>query len=349
MARTKDFILKAFQREPRWGTGELAARLKITRQAVHRHLVELVREGKILRQGSSRRTTSYLLNDAAVRRKFFGKRMRFAKRVRAQGLEEDRLLAEVQAQPGLLDVLSSNARANFDYAFTEMVNNAIDHSGSALIRVEVVIDRNVGMFSVADTGIGIFENIRGKYGLADEMEAIQDLLKGKQTTLPERHSGEGIFFTSKIADRFSIASHRKRLVVDNRLDDIFIEDVRFAKGTRVIFEQGSDSTRRLDDLFRQYTNEHFAFAKSRVTVELFTGGESYVSRSQAKRLLHAFERFEEVVLDFKGVGTIGQAFADEIFRVFCKLHPDTKIISINCNENVDFMIKRASAGSLENG
>ena len=52
-------------------------------------------------------------------------------------------------------------------------------------------------FIVNDSGIGIFRNIMQKRNLKSELEAIQDLMKGKTTTMPESHSGEGIFFTSK--------------------------------------------------------------------------------------------------------------------------------------------------------
>jgi len=48
-----------------------------------------------------------------------------------------------------------------------------------------------------------------------------------------------------------------------------------------------------------------------------------------------------VVLDFAGVNTIGQAFADEIFRVFQQAHPSVKLRSFNTNAEVEAMIKRA--------
>jgi len=53
------------------------------------------------------------------------------------------------------------------------------------------------------------------------------------------------------------------------------------------------------------------------------------------------ESFQDVLLDFEGVESIGQAFADEIFRVWQSNHPEIKITYINVNENVEFMIKRA--------
>ena len=93
----------------------------------------------------------------------------------------------------------------------------------------------------------------------------------------------------------------------------------------------------------EFTKENYKFDRSQVKVNLYAGGELYISRSQAKRLLHALDKFEEVVLDFENVQTIGQAFADEIFRVFQSRQPNIKLIPINCNENVEFMIKRAQA------
>lgn len=65
-----------------------------------------------------------------------------------------------------------------------------------------------------------------------------------------------------------------------------------------------------------------------------------VSRSEAREILENFVQFEEVILDFDKVPTVGQAFADEIFRVFKNKHPKIKIVPANMNESVEFMVKR---------
>lgn len=75
------------------------------------------------------------------------------------------------------------------------------------------------------------------------------------------------------------------------------------------------------------------------------GDENLISRSQAKRLLARLDRFKEVVLDFKGANIIGQAFADEIFRVFRAQNPNVNIRCVNENEDVRKMILRASANN----
>jgi hypothetical protein len=66
-----------------------------------------------------------------------------------------------------------------------------------------------------------------------------------------------------------------------------------------------------------------------------------ISRSQAKRVLARVDKFTEVVLDFEGVNEIGQAFADEIFRVFSQAHPHINLMYFNANEIVEKMIKRS--------
>jgi hypothetical protein len=71
--------------------------------------------------------------------------------------------------------------------------------------------------------------------------------------------------------------------------------------------------------------------------------DGLVSRSQAKRLLARFEVFREVILDFAGVASIGQAFADEVFRVFQNAHPEVHLRIMHASEEVLRMINRAKA------
>ncbi|MFH0834705.1 MAG: STAS-like domain-containing protein, partial [Patescibacteria group bacterium] len=67
----------------------------------------------------------------------------------------------------------------------------------------------------------------------------------------------------------------------------------------------------------------------------------HISRSQARRVLAGLEKFKVIVFDFDKVPMIGQAFADEIFRVFHDKHPQIRLETANMNEGVEFMIKRA--------
>ena len=86
-----------------------------------------------------------------------------------------------------------------------MFNNAIDHSGGTEI-VFVTKTAAQTTITIKDNGIGIFKKIQAAMNLLDERHAILELAKGKLTTDPKRHTGEGIFFTSRLVDSFDIVS-----------------------------------------------------------------------------------------------------------------------------------------------
>jgi hypothetical protein len=86
--------------------------------------------------------------------------------------------------------------------------------------------------------------------------------------------------------------------------------------------------------------EESEFDKTIVPIKM-AKDDDLVSRSQARRILNGLELFSEVILDFKSIQYIGQAFADEIFRVFPSMNPNTNIIAINANGDVQNMINRA--------
>ncbi|MGH8252062.1 MAG: STAS-like domain-containing protein [Steroidobacteraceae bacterium] len=53
------------------------------------------------------------------------------------------------------------------------------------------------------------------------------------------------------------------------------------------------------------------------------------------------EKFRTVIFDFVDVPSIGQAFADEIFRVFAERHPEIELIPVKFNAEVKQMVDRA--------
>ena len=121
-------------------------------------------------------------------------------------------------------------------------------------------------------------------------------------------------------------------------------DSKASKGTTVIMEIATDAVITLREVFDRFTDlesDDYSFSKTHVPLSLAKyKEEDLISRSQAKRVLSRFDRFQEVFLDFKGVTTIGQAFADEIFRVYRMSHPEVKIVAINAVPEVERMIKR---------
>ena len=233
----------------------------------------------------------------------------------------------------------SRARTGFAYAFTELLNNAIDHSRGTTADIRVGTDGEVLWFSIEDDGIGAFASVMEKFGLATPLEALQEISKGKMTTAPAQHSGEGLF-VSKLAREFSLESQQLRWSVDNGRHDTAVGASPISAGTRVLFKANPATIQDLQDLFGAYTTD-MVFDTTLTVIKLFELGDSFISRSEAKRLLHNLERFRHVILDFSGVEQIGQGFADEVFRVWQGAHPDIGISTINMDPAVGWMVARA--------
>lgn len=333
----KDKILEQARKHRKIRTIDIAKDLQLSRQYISKILNELVSEGKLVRGGPKNKATYALPENAA----FLGNEIK--KNLKNKNLEEHIVLSEIEGQAPFLGTMKENVRSIFTYAFSEMLNNAMEHSKSEDIAVTLSKNDHDLSFVIKDFGIGVFRNIMKKRNLKSELEAVQDLLKGKVTTAPKFHSGEGIFFTSKISDVFVLESFGLRLRIDNRIQDIFVEEMpKEKRGTNVQFTIDLKTDKHLNQLFRKYqTNAgEYAFDKTEVRVELYTMGTIYISRSQARRVLVDLDKFKSVILDFNKVPTVGQAFADEIFRVFCLKHPEIKIKPINMNKAVAFMVGR---------
>lgn len=311
---------------------------QVTRQYISTILQDMVGEGELIRQGGGRYTVyalpkySNLLTNTVRRH------------LRNEDLKEDLVLADIERRASFIRRLKPNVYSVFRYAFLEMLNNAIEHSRSKTIDIEIFKSGNNLIFIVEDYGIGVYKNVMKQRRLASELEAMQDILKGKTTTLPENHSGEGIFFTSKVSDVFILDSYGLRLRVDNLINDIFYEELaKKVSGTKVTFIIDLDSEKSSEGIFVEYQTDpaQGGFDKTEIRVKLYAGGSIYVSRSQARRIMEGLgEKFKTIILDYDKVPTVGQAFADEIYRVFQSRHPETTIKSINMNSAIEFMVNR---------
>lgn len=340
----KDTIIKLIRQKGKITSGEITSFVGVSRQYVNMVISELIAEDHVIKIGGTRSafyvTKEYVTKHPAVVPAVF------KKTYKNQSLEEHKVLLDIEAGFPKLMQLSENVRSIFTFAFSEMFNNAIEHSQSKVITVEVSVKGNELLFVVSDSGIGVFRNIMKKRKLETEIQAIQDLLKGKTTTMPKSHSGEGIFFTSKSGDLFILDSFGYRLDISTEKSDVSIHHVSFKKrGTKVVFSIRTDSDRHLNEVFKKYTNfateGDYGFDKTEIRVKLYTTGGIHISRSQARRILVGLEKFKIIVFDYEQVPMVGQAFADEVYRVFQKLHPHIRLENEHMNEGVQFMIERA--------
>ena len=240
--------------------------------------------------------------------------------------------------------LTENAENILYFAFTEMLNNAIGHSRSGTGYVKIWLSDEKLKFIVKDNGVGVFNNVMLSRHLPSEVDAATELIKGKLTTQPGWHSGEGIFWTSKVADFFRLRSYKLELSLDNDLKDYIIKPLeKSLVGTEVYFEISKNTTKSLQSLFRDYSFDHskLSLDTTVIPVKLFEEGDIWISRSQAKKILTGLEKYKKIIFDFAGIEVIGQAFADEIFRVFSINHPDIILEAINMSDAVNLMVSRA--------
>ncbi|MGQ0615331.1 MAG: STAS-like domain-containing protein [Planctomycetaceae bacterium] len=309
-----------------------AEKFACSRQAVHKHLQRLVAEGFVVVSGQTRNKRYQLA--ALVR---WGGQYELS-----VGLAEDAVWrADVAPQLGQIP---ENVRGIWQYGFTEMFNNVINHSGAHRVALSLTKTAAETTVDIYDDGVGIFKKIQAALDLADERHAVLELAKGKFTTDPATHSGEGIFFSARMFDRFAIASGDVYFSHEfQESEDWILQASSASGGTLVRMALHNHTARTSKKVFDQFTTDKdYGFTKTVVPVKLMRyGDDNLVTRSQAKRLLTRFERFKVVVLDFSGVAFIGQAFADEVFRVFRSMHPEVEIVPLHASSEVKRMISRA--------
>lgn len=326
----KKFLLDNVPSHPKDIVSYAVSHFSVTRTTVHRHLTKLIADGKLIKTGTTRQI-SYALSTS------LNKELSFE--IKAQLGEFD---VWTKCFAGAFSKLPANTFNICEYGFTEIFNNAIDHSEGTLIKVRTTCHGDIVTIIIADDGVGIFKKIAQVFGYSDKRESVLALTKGKLTTDPVNHTGEGVFFTSKAFDKFTIIANNVKYEIDNIEQDWFVTSNNDYTGTLVVMQIRAYSTTKLKNIFDEFTNpKTYTFNKTHVSVQLCKlPQERYISRSQAKRLMLGLDKFSRIILDFKKVRIVGQGFVDEVFRVFKNKHPAIKVEYINANKDVEFMVKR---------
>ncbi len=331
----RKFILEHVEKHPADISRLTASHFAITRQAVNKHLQKLAAEHALAETGHTR-NRAYKLAPLLEWKQTY--------KIIPELAEDLVWRNDVR---GVLGNMPENVLSIWHYGFTEMFNNAIDHSGGTEIYIQMRKTAVSTEMVILDNGFGIFKKIQTTLNLLDERHALLELSKGKLTTDPKRHSGEGIFFTSRTFDSYDILSGG--VYFSHKFghpEDWILERNQFKNGTAVWMKLHNHTARTIKKIFDQYTSgEDYGFNKTVVPVNLAQyESDKLISRSQAKRLLARVELFKIVIFDFTEVESIGQAFADEIFRVFAIQHPEVELTSVHANAEVKRMIERAKSG-----
>ena len=296
---------------------------EINLNTVHTYLNELIDQGRIIRE----KRGVYKLNENRVSFTF----------TRSGGdLEDDGYIFEYIVEPQIAG-LSDTIQQIWYYAVSEMINNVIDHSEAENVHVTVVQDIRSTTVIIQDDGIGIFRKLQEYYGFRTFSDIAAELAKGKLTTDEIHHSGEGIFFTSRMMDTFFIYSDGHFYSRDKYTNEweAFIPD-RKIEGTLVYLSLENNSRKTAKQIFDAYTNEDGGFQRTEIRLDSIFD-KAPVSRSQAKRLCNRLTEFKEVVLDFEGIDWVGQGFMHQVFSVFHRENPDIQLKPKNMTQDVERM------------
>ena len=330
--KIRQFILDNVEHHPKNIATLTSKAFNISRQAVNVHIKRLADQNAILIQGTTR-SRHYTLHPLINWEQTYPL---------GETLSED-VVWRTDISKFLRD-LPDNVVDIWQYGFTEMLNNAIDHSSGEYVNIRVTKTAITTEILIFDDGEGIFKKIKREFGLHDERHSVLELAKGKLTTDPDNHTGEGIFFSSRMFDHFRILSGNVYFSHQHdQVEDWVLEQQKFQSGTGVFMALSNNTARTANQVFNSFTSgDDYGFTKTVVPVFLAQyGDDKLVSRSQAKRLLARVEKFKTVIFDFDGVESVGQAFADEIFRVFKTQHSEMELIFIKASRQVHQMITRA--------
>lgn len=324
------YILEKIDQKTKNLSRHVADALNVNQNTVHRYINELTEENiiKRVKRGEyalEKKTAQYRLS-----------------RKKGELSSETRIFKECVAP--LLQHLQQNVRSIWEYAASEMLNNVIDHSCAEDVILYIEQDYLKTRLTVLDNGVGIFEKIKTYFELDSLEDAICELFKGKLTTDSANHSGEGIFFSSKIMDEFLIVSGQK-VFTTNKYEESYIMDLMnlTGSGTAVYMALSNHTKREPYEVFDLYSNVDGGFTKTTIPLKnIFDTAP--VSRSQARRVLNRLDKFKEVVLNFEGLDWMGQGFAHQIFRVFQEQNPQIKIVPVHMNEAISKMYRHVLDG-----
>ncbi|SKA63308.1 protein of unknown function [Eubacterium uniforme] len=319
----KNYLLEKIEQKEEGITKKVADNFNINQNTVHTYINELINEGIIKRE----KRDVYSLT---------GERKKYILSRKAGEIEEELYTFDKYVKP-VVGEFSDNTYKIWEYAFGEMFNNVIDHSEAE--KCVIIINKDAVKTSIwiADDGIGIFEHIKDFFKLKTIEDAVNELFKGKITTKKEYHSGEGIFFTSRIMDEFLIISSGKLFHVDKYDESILLDNpIKNEKGTALYMSLNNETRKNMKELFDRYSDVDGGFNRTSIALKNIYGS-SPTSRSQAKRLCAGLEEFSEVELDFEGLDWMGQGFAHQLFIVFANNNPNVKLVIKGMSDDVKKM------------
>ena len=187
-------ILKKITQKGEVKSAEIIKETDFSRAYVNRFFQRLQCDGKIILIGKANQARYVSANREKIAQEK-SKLLSTRRILLNKGLHEDIVIEDLKRETGIWMRIPKNVSSIIDYAFTEMLNNAIEHSQSPDIVINFKRDKEHITFDVIDKGVGIFTTIRRKRKLASNVEAIEDLLKNgvlAQTIFISRGANLGV-------------------------------------------------------------------------------------------------------------------------------------------------------------
>ena len=139
----------------------------ITRQAINKHIQRLSSEHAIVEAGQTRNKVYKLATLAEWDQTY----------TMMPNLAEDVVWRSDVSK--IIGDMAANVTDIWQYGFTEIFNNALDHSAGTTINLAIRRNAVDTEMVVQDNGVGIFKKIQTELGLLDERHAILELAKGR--------------------------------------------------------------------------------------------------------------------------------------------------------------------------
>ena len=329
------WITAAAAQHPDRLAAELASRFGVSRATAHRKLVRLIELQWLVNMGTPGKPQYQP-----------GLLRQIVRRYALSGLREDLPWAQDFA-PHF--ALPPAVQRMVQHAFCELLNNAIDHSGGTQVTISLRQTAGQVQLLVSDDGRGLFKQIAETFSINDPQHAMLEISKGKLTSQPDRHTGQGLFFTSKLADVLDL--HANECAFQQReWDGKGWHSQRALKhqGTSVYLSIALDTARTLDSVRKAYSanGKGLDFDRTVVQVGLLASATiGLESRAQARRVAARLHDFHRADIDFGGVADIGHGFADELFRVMTHEQPGLALTALNMSPAVAAMVASVREGA----
>jgi len=154
----RSLISKLLKKKKKLKVADIVKATGFSRAYISRIFQELRKENKVVLVGKANKAC-YVLADKKTVSRAKSSILNVRRSLRNKNLSEDEVLDKMKKDTGIFLDLSKNTALIVDYAFTEMLNNAIEHSKSEKIDISASRDKNFIQIDLIDAGIGIFNSI----------------------------------------------------------------------------------------------------------------------------------------------------------------------------------------------